>query len=158
MACIREGKKEDYEDILGLYRLLDEHHLTRLPSVFQSVVPETIRPEDFFLRVLSEESSCLFVAIENDSIIGFVRATDAPAQVGPVLKSRKIAVLLDIFVSNSFRNQGIGDALYERVLSWARSRGNDFLQLTVYSINSEAISFYEKRGMKPLYLTYEAPI
>lgn len=67
--------------------------------------------------------------------------------------------LEDIFISQRWRNKGIGKKLFDELLRIARTRGCGRMEWAVLDWNKNAIRFYEKLGAKPLkewrYYRYE---
>ena len=56
--------------------------------------------------------------------------------------------LVGMFVDSAERGQGLGAALVEAVVAWARSRGAARLYLWVTSTNTPAIALYAKCGFQ----------
>ncbi|EDL66090.1 GNAT family N-acetyltransferase [Bacillus sp. SG-1] len=56
------------------------------------------------------------------------------------------ASIVAMYVSPSFRNQGIGHALLLEADKSARDAGIELLQLTVVTKNSSAVKLYENAG------------
>jgi L-phenylalanine/L-methionine N-acetyltransferase len=72
------------------------------------------------------------------------------AQLGCVV-DRSFAItrhtaVLGMSVDRNYRNQGIGSALLERAINWAKEQGIVRLELEVYAENLAAIHLYEKFG------------
>ena len=57
-------------------------------------------------------------------------------------------VLLGMFVAPAARERGVGAALVEAVVAWARARGAVGLCLWVTATNSPANALYEKCGFR----------
>ena len=55
----------------------------------------------------------------------------------------------DICVDENARGQGVGKALYEHILAFAREKGAYNVTLNVWNCNPGAMAFYEKLGMAP---------
>ena len=55
----------------------------------------------------------------------------------------------DICVNENARGQGVGRALYEQILEYAREKGCYNVTLNVWSCNPGAMAFYEKLGLAP---------
>ena len=55
----------------------------------------------------------------------------------------------DLCVDEKVRGQGVGRALYEYVLDYARQEGCYNVTLNVWSLNGPAMKFYEKCGLRP---------
>ena len=56
--------------------------------------------------------------------------------------------LVGMFVDAAARGQGVGAALVETVVAWARSRGAERLYLWVTATNTPAIALYSRRGFR----------
>jgi GNAT superfamily N-acetyltransferase len=57
-------------------------------------------------------------------------------------------VLVGMFVAPEARERGVGSALVNAVVGWARERGAHALRLWVTSSNTPAIALYEKCGFR----------
>jgi len=93
----------------------------------------------------------VFVAEAGEQICGYSVASYA---VG-------IAELESVAVSESARRSGLGRALCERVMQWARERGAKSMQLEVRESNAAALSLYRRlgfveQGKRPKY--YKEPV
>jgi GNAT superfamily N-acetyltransferase len=55
----------------------------------------------------------------------------------------------DVVVREDFRGKGLGRALLDAVLDWARSRGAVRTQLLADLDNAPALAFYERVGWQP---------
>jgi len=67
------------------------------------------------------------------------------ARYGNLEKSRHLRVL-GMGVSKSLRGMGVGSALMDYAIGWARRKGLEKITLGVFSTNRGAIRFYEKFG------------
>lgn len=63
-------------------------------------------------------------------------------------RSRRLAYVNDLFVTEACRGHGVGNALMSRAAEAALERGADALWWGVYERNHSAIRFYEKLGAK----------
>jgi GNAT superfamily N-acetyltransferase len=57
--------------------------------------------------------------------------------------------LFGMFVEPEARGRGVGAALVEAVIAWARARGAAWLHLGVTSTNHAAMALYERCGFRP---------
>jgi RimJ/RimL family protein N-acetyltransferase len=96
-----------------------------------------------YLRAVGRSrDSAVFVAEADDGIVGRLSvARDAhPA-------SRHVADL-GLIVAASHRRRGIGSALLDAAVTWARQVGVRKLELHVFPHNEPAIALYEKYGFR----------
>jgi diamine N-acetyltransferase len=56
----------------------------------------------------------------------------------------------DLFVRPTYRGEGIGFALFQRLAQIAEERGCRRIDLAVLDWNQEAIDFYDRLGAEPL--------
>ncbi len=63
-------------------------------------------------------------------------------------RGRRVIHLIDLYVQESRRRQGIGNALLRRVADVGQGRGAEILNWSVYKPNELAARFYEKLGAR----------
>lgn len=93
---------------------------------------------ELFEKYLSQESFQSWVAIKDDSIVGystFVRAADE-------------IDLLNIAVKGSHRQQGIASQIMQKILEVARTKSVRAIFLEVRPSNLAAIKFYDRLGFQ----------
>ncbi len=103
------------------------------------------RPDDDYRllmeKTLSQDNAMMSVAEANGQIIGLM-----VAQGGVKLGDRHIAVI-GIDINRDWRGKGIGSALMQHMLDWARSHALiQKVELEVHATNLAAIHLYEKLG------------
>jgi hypothetical protein len=87
-----------------------------------------------------DERAAHLLALEGDRVVGSlsIRRDDHPA-------TSHVATF-GMFVVASHRGRGLGSALLEEALRWARRFGVERVELTVYPSNEAAIALYRKFG------------
>ena len=142
-------KKVTAADVSSVALLFDAyrvfyHQSSNLPAAF-----------DFLEQRISKNESAIFVAIMGNEAVGFV-------QLYPVFSSiqmKKSWILNDLFVAESARNQGIGEALLQQAKQFGRESGAAYLLLQTGYDNYSAQSVYEKNGwIKAQDFFYEFPL
>ncbi|MBN3037270.1 MAG: GNAT family N-acetyltransferase [Candidatus Diapherotrites archaeon] len=116
---------------------------------------EKIYPK-YFLRKLRNEKVTIFVAEENNELIGFVMGEDE--RLRDPFKEKKIGYLADLFVAEEHRGKGIGKALLDAMTDWFASRGLRIMSLTAYTQNKEAEEFYLANGFEKTVVYYRRPV
>ena len=61
-------------------------------------------------------------------------------------------------VAADAEGQGVGTALLDKSIAWARERGSDRLTLSALVTNSRARSLYERKGFAGEYIRYVLPL
>jgi RimJ/RimL family protein N-acetyltransferase len=134
-AVIRPLRRDELESV---YDLLEEVAAERRWILAEPPVPRE-RWREQTLRSF-EDPYCLFlVAVDGDErIVGELSAfgrKDRPADIG-------------MTVAEDWRGRGVGTALMEACIEWARERGFFKLALQVWPHNKAALGLYEKFGFE----------
>ncbi len=102
-----------------------------------------VSEERRYLRALKRHpDAAVFVADEEGAIVGRLSVARDPHQA-----SRHVADL-GLMVASSHRRRGIGRALLEQAVTWARDAGIRKLELHVFPWNEPAIRLYEQFGFE----------
>ena len=137
---IREALVKDAEQIIAYTKIVggETENLTFGDSGF----PVTLEQEENYLKsVHDDKTSVHLVACENGEIIG-----DGSLRGLPRRMCHRAEVGLT--VKRKYWNQGVGSALMEELIKYARENGIEILNLDVRSDNVNAIHLYEKVGFK----------
>lgn len=99
-------------------------------------------PEEWFKDLISSDYHDMLIATDdNNKIIGIATLSII---MGPIV--RKIAYLEDFVTDESVRGQGVGDALWQAMLTWAKDKSCTELNFTSGHGREVAQAFYQKRG------------
>lgn len=90
---------------------------------------------------------CLLARDGGGHLIGRLRRPD-PLRPGAVT-----AVLESMRVAPDRRRTGVGGALVDAFLAWARERGANETTVQAYAQNAGALAFYEACGFRPFLVT-----
>jgi len=112
-----------------------------------------LRPDEFDLSVEEEETILADYVASDNSIMLLAELNGAIVGQLGLRGSRRRALRhaaeLGMMVSRDWRDQGIGTALMERAITWARGNGVlKRLELKVYTRNQRAIHLYQKFGFQ----------
>ncbi|MDE1999406.1 MAG: GNAT family N-acetyltransferase [Burkholderiales bacterium] len=125
-------------DIDGLALMFDEYRqFYGRPTDFKAA-------KEFLVARFNHGESVLFLATVSGEPAGFV-------QLYPSFSSVSLArtfILNDLFVTNSFRRQGIAQRLLAAATSYAQAVGAIRLTLSTATNNTEAQSLYKTSGWK----------
>lgn len=123
--------------------------LREAPDAFASTFEETsARPPQSWRQQLQDLAT--FVAVADGTDVGIVRGAPYDGEPGA-------AILLSMWVAPEARGQGVGDALIDVVVDWARDEGYLRLLLEVADDNAHAISLYARKGFEPTGMASELP-
>ena len=145
--------------IPGLIRLLYQvggvHHEIR-PDLFRSGAIKYTEKE--LEALLADENSPIFVAEEENQVLGYCFCQIRDYRGSTVLTDRQEIYIDDLCVEEALRGRGIAKALYGYVTAWAKDIGCTYITLNVWQGNDNAMRFYEKMGMQRRSITMETKL
>ncbi|WP_163100071.1 GNAT family N-acetyltransferase [Peribacillus alkalitolerans] len=103
-----------------------------------------IEVEKFLFEKFEHLESVIFIVENRSNIIGF-------AQLYPIFSSlslQRVWLLNDFFISEEFRNRGIGKQLFGIVKEFSLLTKSKGIELSVEHVNKSAWSFWENQGFK----------
>jgi len=145
---IREGRVEDAAKLIAMMQELSEEQGIGIPlgpGEFQN----TLEQEEEWIRDhLEADNSLLIVAVVTgeggeEEIVGMLDCR------GGKRRAAAHETILGITVKKEWRDKGVGTALMNGAMEWAR--GNEVVkrvQLEVFPNNTRAIHVYEKLGFE----------
>lgn len=142
-------RKATTKDIPGLIKLLyqaDKVHNGIRPDLFKSDTPKYSAEQLEIL--LKDNGKPIFVYEYNGQVAGHAFCQYKELKGDRLLQDIKTLYIDDICVDEQLRGQHIGRALYEYVLSYAKSIGCYNITLNVWEGNDSAMAFYRSVGMK----------
>lgn len=139
---IRPARPEDAEPLLACLAQIGGE------SDNLSFGPEgpgfTAAQEADYLRALQKaQRSCLLCAWKDGDLVGTASLNALPRRMAHRAE-------LSVSVVRAAWGQGIGSALVEQLLAFARERGVEIVSLEVRSDNARAIHLYEKYGFRQI--------
>ena len=144
---IRRARQEDIPGILDLLVQVDMVHHRGRPDLFKG--PATKYGAEELSQILENDETPVFVYISDGKVAGHAFCVHEETAGNSVLRDVKTLYIDDICVDENARGQGVGRALYEAVLAYARGKGCYNVTLNVWSCNPGAMAFYEKLGLVP---------
>ena len=144
---IRRAEIKDIPKINNLLnQVLSVHHNGR-PDLFKK---DTKKYTDEELEIIIKDNmKPIFVYEENGEISGYVFCVFLINKNDNILTDIKTLYIDDLCVDENKRGRHIGKKLYEYVTSFAKENGCYNLTLNVWSLNENAMKFYESCGLKP---------
>lgn len=100
------------------------------------------RFKDVYKLKLQEENSYYIVALEEDNVVGVLTS-----ELQEKLHRKRLQLFIeDLIVEEAKRNNGIGKALIENAINYAKDNNCEVVELTSYKDNIKAHKFYENNG------------
>lgn len=88
----------------------------------------------------------IFLALDKgEPVGGAIVAVDTPG-VNMLEGKNDLAVLWDLRVRPEYRSRGVGTALFQHGVQWARQKGCNLLKIETQNLNPQACHFYAKQG------------
>jgi GNAT superfamily N-acetyltransferase len=104
-------------------------------------------------ELVAAQDGAVFLALEQDEIIGFLNIRRSSAQDEQTLIDRATGCLdpLGAYIKQEYRGQGIGKALLAQALAWARQQGCAQIHVDYESANLQASRFWPRYFAPSLY-------
>ena len=147
MNSVRRAEDRDIPAVLNLLVQVNMVHHNGRPDLFKG--PTTKYTAEELKAIFSNGETPVFVCTdEDDRVLG--HGFCIMEQYGGQLMTERTTLYIDdICVDENARGRGVGRALYEHILDYAREAGCYNVTLNVWSCNPGATAFYEKLGMVP---------
>lgn len=125
------------------------------PTAFSSTYArESAFPDEEWVsratRWSGDATDAIFLAMDGEAACGVVGSYVEK-------ENAERAQLVSMWVDPAYRHEGVGKALVDRVIEWNRSCGVRQLALMVTSVNSGAMTFYERLGFVKTGVTEQYP-
>lgn len=144
---IRFAEKQDVAGILALLKQVGAVHHEGRPDLFRTGAQKYGASQ--VLAMLESKDSPIFVAVEEEKVLGYCFCQMQSHPQDPVLCDVLSLYIDDLCVDENCRKKGVGKALYEAVCRYAKMRKCYNITLNVWACNASAMAFYEKMGLKP---------
>lgn len=155
---IREAGSEDVEVLVGLARTLGLHHIGAPIFMYWPVLPENdAMARSLFSSLLEDEKNPHFVAYREGKPVGltsFLKQGFFP----PYVSAEKNVYLFMGTVEPEAQDGGVGRALLDHGMAWARGEGYERCSLHVLTANYSGEPFWSANGFQPVEYTLERQI
>ena len=146
---IRKARRSDSKAILKLITELAEFEKLNPPdrSANKRLIKEAFSKNPSFRILLAETKK---------EVIGYAFYFFTYSS----FLARKTLYLEDIFISDKYRNKGVGKLIFERLIRLAEKSDCGRMEWVVLDWNINAIKFYDKLGAEELkeWKTYRLPL
>jgi aminoglycoside 6'-N-acetyltransferase I len=141
-VTIRAIANEDWDQVKPLWLALYEH--TQARGMLTEIPPDGFELWAHSFAGLLERTAFVFVADADGEVVGFFagRIRVHPKYFG----GRQVGYVSDLYISNSYRRQGIARNLMTAGQSWFRERGIARFEGQVVAADDEARAFHKSRG------------
>ena len=147
MIAVRPATPADIPALMALLIQVNLVHHNGRPDLFKG--PTTKYTEAELAALLADPATPVFVGVDDAGRVlghGFCVLQHSG---GRLMEEHDTLYIDDICVDEAARGLGVGRALYDHILGFARAAGCYNVTLNVWTCNPGAMKFYEKLGMKP---------
>ena len=143
---VRFAEEKDLDIINELRKQVNDIHVEGRPDVFKAGFGSEIR--DFAKVIMDGENSDIIVAEHNGVICGMVCVDYVNKTETPYSKARSFYHVQEIAVDANHRRQGVAKELLDFMITDARKRKLEKIELDVWELNDSAIEFYQAVGFR----------
>jgi GNAT superfamily N-acetyltransferase len=111
--------------------------------IFYKQTSDLLAAHDFLKQRFSKEENVIFLALEDNTAVGFVQLYTTFSSVS----LQHVYILNDLYVEDKHRQKGIGKLLLEKAKSHCKSKNYKGLALET-AIDNPAQKLYEQLGWK----------
>ena len=144
---IRFAKPEDVAGILVLLKQVGRVHHDGRPDIFRSNAQKYGASQ--VIAMLDSSKTPIFVAVRGAKVVGYGFCVIKEHKNDPVIADHTELYIDDLCVDEGCRGSGVGKAIYEEILRYAKMRRCYNVTLNVWSCNENAMAFYKALGMQP---------
>ena len=144
---VRRAVVKDIPSLMELLKQVNKVHYDGRPDLFKL---ETKYSPDELSKIIADNDTPVFVCENEDGkILGHGFCVMQRPENTRLLTDILTLYIDDICVDESARGMHVGEAIYEHIIEYARSKGCYNVTLNVWSCNPGAMKFYEKMGLVP---------
>ncbi len=148
MNEVRNAEERDIPSVLRLLEQVNMVHHNGRPDLFKG--PATKYDAGQLREIFRNPETPVFVCADDaDAVQGYMICMLKQAVNDNILTDIKTLYIDDLCVDEALRGTGVGQALYEHAVAFARESGCYNVTLNVWALNPSALRFYERRGMTP---------
>ncbi|MBR1822230.1 MAG: GNAT family N-acetyltransferase [Clostridia bacterium] len=145
--AVRRAAERDIPAIMALLKQVNRVHYEGRPDLFKLATKYT---PDALRAILLNDETPVFVCVDGTgAVLGHGFCAMQRVENTQLMQDIRTLYIDDICVDEAARGQGVGRALYDHILDFAREARCYNVTLNVWSCNPGAMRFYEKLGLKP---------
>ena len=144
---IRFAENKDVLQILKLLRQVGKVHHDGRPDLFRANAQKYGASQ--VIGMLDSETMPILVAVEGEQLLGYCFCIVQAHTKDPVFEDHTSLYIDDLCVDETLRGTGVGKALYQAAVEYAKKRKCYNITLNVWTGNPAAVGFYEKLGLTP---------
>lgn len=153
MYTVRRAEGRDIPEILRLLVQVNMVHHNGRPDLFKG--PTTKYTEAELSQILQNDDTPVFVCADDQGRVLGHGFCILQRFGGQLMTEHDTLYVDDICVDEAARGMGVGRAIYDYIVDYARRLGCYNVTLNVWTCNPGAKAFYERLGLKPYRVSME---
>lgn len=153
---IEQLNKKYFEDVKDLLVELQEY-IIEIDNYNLNILSKDYRNKyfEFMLKDCAHNYGEVFVATENDNVVGMIAGFVQPYDNRDKLdyKCPKKGLVAELIVSKNARCGGVGTMLLNKMENYFKSINCEYCQIDVFASNESAKKFYSKNGYQNRMIT-----
>jgi ribosomal protein S18 acetylase RimI-like enzyme len=145
-VTLRRATADDVDALVELWLELTDFHVA-LDSYYTRKPDATGLMRDYFAKQIEVETAVVIVAETDGRVVGYLMAE--PSTRPPVFEGNSALMISDTCVKPDHRRLGIGKAMVDELISIARNRSIDRVEVGYSARNEVSIAFWTKIGFRP---------
>jgi GNAT superfamily N-acetyltransferase len=133
---------QDHELISALNEEIQTLHHNLYPEVFKPYNKNNV--DAFFKSVVNNEHAVVYLALDNETPVGYALLLRMQASDNPFQYSRNYLLLDQLLVLKDHHYKGIGTLLLETAVEYAQNVGIKTIELNHWTNNESARRFFNK--------------
>lgn len=146
---IRLAASDDLPVLIALYHEFHTFHVNALPMWLRE--PEASDDERLraaIAEILTNDSAAIFVVAVGGTVVGLAEMYLRQDEPDPAVVPYRYGYLQSLYVSASWRGNGLGAKLLDRAQQWAAARGATRMLLSTWKFAEGPLLSYEKQGYR----------
>lgn len=137
---IKAAMPEDVASICELYAEFFKYNASLQPEYYKSGRELGGYPNSTIESVDSD----ILIAVNNNKICGFIHIKESETPPFDAFVQHRYAEIIDFIVTKRYRRGGVGTMLMDAAKQWSKSRGLEYVELSVLSNANGEKCFYEQ--------------
>jgi diamine N-acetyltransferase len=133
--------------LISLKDVVHKLHALEYPDIFKYPLSAS-EMSDLFLGLLASDANHIFIAEEDEQVVGYVFAAIEQKNENAFMRARKTVYIHEIAVHPDYRQQGVGRELLNRVHTLAQKLNIGTVALDTWAFNSGAQTFFKRCGFE----------
>lgn len=150
-VLIREYTQTDKANLLKIAQEFSNFYVPLNPWGKNPIDPTTSTYyAEKLLKNVAEKDGKIYVAEEDGTLVGFIGAylTEQSEEEQLEFIDMKTGYISELFVTETLRNQGIGQQLLDKAHNYLKAKGCTHSELEVFAPNKKAHDFYLEHEYK----------